>query len=256
MAELAPLHIHNISKTFKQHCVLSEASFIVEEGEIFGLIGLNGVGKTTLIKIILDLLRADSGMVSFFGQDAKKPQSRRHISYLPEKFFPSPLLTGEEFLTLALAYYRKTLAFGVMEEKAGALGLMPGTLKKTVGKYSKGMAQKLGLLSMFLSEAPLLILDEPMSGLDPSARIQLKDELSAYSRAGKTVFFTSHILADIHEICDRIAVLHGGKIGFVGTPHEFVHQYKAENLERAFIQSLEAIHSDIPPRDASSLASP
>lgn len=238
MENTAPLDIVGINKSFKQQHVLHDVSFTVQAGEIFGLIGLNGVGKTTLIKIILDLLRADTGAVSFFGMPATIPKSRKNICYLPEKFYPSPLLRGDEFLSLSLAYYNKKFSLEEAEQKALALGLAPGTLKKTIGKYSKGMGQKLGLLSVFLSEAPLLILDEPMSGLDPSARIQLKEELYAHSRAGKTLFFTSHILADIHEICHRIAVLHEGRIIFVGTPQDFISCYGGENLERSFINAI------------------
>lgn len=234
----SPLNIVGLNKSFKNHLVLQDVSLSVEKGEIFGLIGLNGVGKTTLIKIILDLLRADAGHVSFFQMDTTDPKSRRNICYLPEKFHPSPLLRGDEFLSLSLAYYGKKLSLEVAAEKAKALGLAPEILKEPIGKYSKGMAQKLGLLSMFLSEAPLLILDEPMSGLDPSARIQLKEELYTHSQDGKTLFFTSHILADIHEICHRIAVLHEGRIIFTGTPHNFVSQYDEENLERAFIKAI------------------
>lgn len=233
-----PLEISAVQKSFYQHNVLKNISLTIEPGEIFGLIGLNGVGKTTLIKIILDLLKADKGRVRFFGQDATVPASRKHISYLPEKFMPSPFLRGDEFLSLALSYYGRKYVKEVAEAQAEALGLEPAALKKKIGKYSKGMGQKLGLMSMFLSETPLLLLDEPMSGLDPLARIQLKEALAAYSRAGKTVFFTSHILADIHEICSRIAVLDKGEIIFVGTPQEFVGCYSGETLERAFIEAI------------------
>lgn len=233
-----PLEIIAVQKSFQQHHVLKDVSLTVEPGEIFGLIGLNGVGKTTLIKIILDLLKADKGRVCFFGQDATIPASRKQICYLPEKFTPSPFLHGNEFLSLALSYYGKKFIGEDAAAQAEALGLDPAALKKKIGKYSKGMGQKLGLMSMFLSGSPLLLLDEPMSGLDPLARIQLKEALSAYSRAGKTVFFTSHILADIHEICSRIAVLDKGEIIFVGTPQEFIGSYSGESLERAFIEAI------------------
>ena len=121
---------------------------------------------------------------------------------------------------------------------AKSLGLDPKVLDYRVGKYSKGMGQKLGLLSMFLIDAPLLILDEPMSGLDPSARIQLKERLLEYKKKGGTVFFSSHILSDIEEICDRMAVINNSKLIFEGTPKKFLSKFKQKSLERAFLKAI------------------
>ena len=236
----SPLRVESVSKNFKDKKVLRDVSLNVSEGEIYGLIGLNGVGKTTLIKIILDLLAQDSGHVEFFGLSAKTTESRKNINYLPEKFYPSQFLKGKEFLELALSYYGKPFDMKKAEEKALVLGLDPAALQNTITKYSKGMGQKLGLLSMFLCETPLLILDEPMSGLDPSARIQLKDLLNDYKKQGKTVFFSSHILSDIEEICDNMAVIHDGKIIFEGKPKEFLKNHNGKNLERAFLEAISA----------------
>ncbi len=233
-----PLVIESVSKSFKKKQVLNNVSLTVKEGEIYGLIGLNGVGKTTLIKIILDLLVQDAGHVEFFGIRSTITDSRKNINYLPEKFYPSQFLKGKEFLELALAYYGKSFDLKKAQEKAQVLGLDPAALHQTITKYSKGMGQKLGLLSMFLCETPLLILDEPMSGLDPSARIQLKDLLNDYKKQGKTVFFSSHILSDIEEICDNMAVIHDGRIIFSGAPGAFLKQHGGNNLERAFLESI------------------
>lgn len=235
-----PLLVEAVSKSFKNKQVLSNVSLKVAQGEIYGLIGLNGVGKTTLIKIILDLLAQDSGNVEFFGIKSSTTESRKNINYLPEKFYPSQFLKGKEFLELALAYYGKKFDIKKAEEKAAALGLEPAALQQTISKYSKGMGQKLGLLSMFLCETPLLILDEPMSGLDPSARIQLKDLLNDYKKQGKTIFFSSHILSDIEEICDNMAVIHDGHIIFSGKPTEFLNKHNGKNLERAFLEAISA----------------
>ncbi len=233
-----PLHIKSVYKSFKDKKVLNDVSLDVNEGEIYGLIGLNGVGKTTLIKIIINLLSQDAGEVEFFGINSKVTESRKNINYLPEKFYPSQFLKGKEFLELALSYYGKPFDMKKAEDKAAALGLDPAALQNTITKYSKGMGQKLGLLSMFLCETPLLILDEPMSGLDPSARIQLKDLLNDYKKQGKTVFFTSHILSDIEEICDNMAVINNGQIIFKGQPKDFLNKYNGKNLERAFLESI------------------
>jgi ABC-2 type transport system ATP-binding protein len=234
----SPLAVTSVFKTFKNKPVLHDVSLTVKKGEIYGLIGVNGVGKTTLIKIILNLLNADKGETSFFGTSTLLPESRRNIAYLPEKFYPSPFLKGSEFLSLSLSYYGKTLNIAKAKEKAAALDLDPNVLDHRVGKYSKGMGQKLGLLSMLLAETPLLLLDEPMSGLDPSARIRLKRLLKEYKDAGNTIFFSSHILADIEEICDRMAVMHQGRLIYEGDGKSFLKEYKETNLEMAFLKAI------------------
>lgn len=236
---MLPLQIDGISKSFKKKKVLDNVSFSLNSQEIFGLVGLNGVGKTTLIKIILDLLKADAGKVSFFSQPSTDRNSRKSIAYLPEKFQPSAFLTGHEFLSLSVSFYKKNYDPQKAELFAEQLALDPKALKLSVQKYSKGMGQKLGLLSMFLVENPLLILDEPMSGLDPRARIRLKGLLQSYQEQGNTIFFSSHILADIEEICDKIGIIHDGRLLFTGTPHAFLDQYKEANLERAFLKAIE-----------------
>ena len=238
MSENKPLHVTNVCKSFKNKRVLQDISFEVNGGEIFGLIGMNGVGKTTLIKIMLNLLEADKGGVTFFDHPSVQAESRKHIAYLPEKFYPSQFLKGKEFLSLAISYFGKILDEAVAHEKAQALNLELEALDRKVGKYSKGMGQKLGLLSVFLSEAPLLILDEPMSGLDPGARILLKDMLIDYKQQGKSVFFSSHILSDIEEICDKVAVLHDTKLIYIGEPKHFREKYQESTLERSFLRAV------------------
>ncbi len=235
-----PLFVNNLSKNFKKKVVLDKVSLEVRQGEIFGLIGLNGVGKTTLIKIILGLLTQDSGDATIFGGDIRKKETRKNISYLPEKFSPSQYLKGIEFLSLSLAYYGKSLNPQMAYAMAERFDLDPQMLSHKITKYSKGMGQKIGLISAFLTDVPFLILDEPMSGLDPQARIQLKDLLIEYSKVGRTVFFSSHILADIDEICQRIAILHDNKFVFIGTPQEFKQKYGKPDLERAFLEAIKS----------------
>jgi ABC-2 type transport system ATP-binding protein len=234
----SPLLVDNIHKSYNKREVLSAVSFSLNPGEVFGLIGLNGAGKTTLIKIVLDLVKAERGMAQLFGLPTTHIKARRHLSYLPEKFQPSRYLKGIEYLDLALSYYGKKLDEGVAKAKAQSLDLEPNVLSLRVGSYSKGMGQKLGLLGAFMIDTDLLLLDEPMSGLDPSARIKLKDMLLEEKRRGKTIFFSSHILSDIDEICDRIGVIHGGRLFFIGTPSEFKAKYQESSLEKAFLKSI------------------
>lgn len=236
----APLEVRDIHKTYNGRKVLERIAFQLMPGEIFGLIGLNGAGKTTLIKIILDLVKAEQGSASIFGVPAADVAARRGISYLPEKFQPSRYLKGMEYLDLALSYYGCKLDAAQARAGAAALDLNPDVLAARVGSYSKGMGQKLGLLGAFLVDAKLLILDEPMSGLDPRARILLKERLLATKREGKTVFFSSHILSDIDEICDRIGVIHDGKLFFTGAPAEFKAKYGDQSLEKTFLKSIAA----------------
>jgi ABC-2 type transport system ATP-binding protein len=233
-----PLQIVNISKQFAEHKVLQDVSITVNQGEIYGLVGLNGIGKTTLIKIILGLLKQDAGQIQLYGKANNIPDIKKKYSYLPEKFHPSSFLKGEEFLSLSISYYGKNYNRQEAIELCEELDLSPKVLDSRIGNYSKGMGQKLGLVSAFMADTPLLILDEPMSGLDPRARIALKKKLKQYIQNGKrSIFFTSHILSDIEAICERIAILDNGKIHYEGSVKQFVAQ--ASNLEEAFIKITE-----------------
>ncbi len=252
-----PLDIRRLSAGYGKKTVIREIELSVNPGEVFGLIGLNGAGKTTLIKAILGLSRAE-GQASIFGLPYGPPAGRAKLAYLPEKFQPSPLLKGWEFLSLTLAYYRKKLERQAALELCRGLDLDTAALDRSGRTYSKGMGQKLGLLGTLLTGLPLLILDEPMSGLDPRARIMLKDRLLEYRNAGNAVFFSSHILADIEEICDRIAVMHGGRLIFLGRPAELIERAGGVNLERAFLAAIDAAEASFetaarrPPQDEAS----
>ena len=240
MDAVAPLLVRDIHKSYGKRKVLENVDFSLNSGEIFGLIGLNGAGKTTLIKIMLDLIVCETGGIEIAGIPAKNISARKNLSYLPEKFQPSRYLKGMEYLELALSYYGKSLDKELARKKAVELDLDPDVLDVRVGSYSKGMGQKLGLVGAFLVDSSFLILDEPMSGLDPSARIKLKNELLANKRAGKTIFFSSHILSDIDEICDRIGVIHNGNLCFIGTPKAFKEKMSEASLEQAFLRVIEA----------------
>jgi len=234
----APLEVNHISKRYGSNQVLDDVSLSLLPGELFGLIGLNGVGKTTLIKTILDLTRPDQGNARLFGESCSDAKARRHISYLPEKFQPSRYLRGREYLSLSLSYFGREFNLHQARSEAALLDLEPDKLENKVGSYSKGMGQKLGLIGAFLVDAPFLILDEPMSGLDPRARILLKEKLLACKAQGKTIFFSSHILSDIDEICDRIGVISDSKLIFLGTPQEFKRTHPSESLEKSFLRAI------------------
>jgi len=234
------LKVNNVAASYGQKNIIEKINFDVAEGEIFGLMGLNGAGKTTLIKIMLGLLEATEGHIEIFGEKTHKTTGKDKLAYLPERFEPPHFLTGLEFIEFSLRLYQRNYEEEAALQGADRLALLRDALKNRVNTYSKGMRQKTGLLSTFMTECPLLILDEPMSGLDPQARAYVKDEVLACKKRGMTVFLSSHILADMDEICDRVAVMHDGNIRFVGTAKELKKQTKQEYLERAFLQTIQA----------------
>ena len=234
------LNVYNLNKKFGNKVVLSNINLTINKNEIFGLIGLNGAGKTTFIKTILDLLDADSGNIEIMGLSSIYTKSRRNLRYLPEKFQVSSMLKGIEFLKIFSNFNQKNEnILNEIYELTDLLALDRKALSNKVSKYSKGMMQKLGLISTFLGKSDLVILDEPMSGLDPKARICLKELLLKSKLEGKSIFFSSHVLSDIDEICDRIGILHNNKILFIGTPKELKEKHNQISLEKAFLKEIE-----------------
>jgi len=225
-------------KQFAKQRALDRVGLEFGPGVAAGLIGANGAGKTTFIKCALDLCAPDAGSVEIFGLDVRQAAARARLAYLPERFVPPHYLLGREFvaMTLALAGARYESAHAA--RLATELELEPQALERPVRQLSKGMTQKLGLAACFLLERDLYVLDEPMSGLDPAGRLAVKSVLRRLHRSGKALFFTSHVLSDVEELCSIIAVLEQGRLRFRGTPDELRLRYGAENLERAFLNCI------------------
>lgn len=218
--------------------VIKDISLNVHPGETYGLIGLNGAGKTTLIKTILGLKDQSRGEIKIAGYANGHMEAKRHLAYLPERFDPAWFLNAYEFISFSLSLYGKKLDHAQADAMAEMVGLKKEYLSKRAQTYSKGMRQKLGLISTFLTGCPLLILDEPMSGLDPLARAQVKSLLTDARAQGRTTFLSSHILSDMEELCDRVAILHAGNIVFIGKPAEVLTKTGEAQLERAFLKMI------------------
>ncbi len=233
------LDIRGLCVSFSGTKVLDAIDLDIRRGETFGLMGLNGAGKTTTIKCILGLREQDSGEILINGRDKSDTESKAMLAYLPEKFEPPWFLTGMEFLHFCLSLYNRTMSDQAILEATEGLALDPKALRRKMNTYSKGMRQKLGILGTLLTECSLFILDEPMSGLDPRARALVKKMITDIKHKDRTIFLSSHILSDMDEICDRVAVLHDSKILFVGTPQDMKVQTKAQNLEQAFLDYVE-----------------
>jgi ABC-2 type transport system ATP-binding protein len=236
--EALALHVAALAKRYGKFAALERVDLDVAVGEAFGLVGANGAGKTTLIKCILDLTACDSGAIEIFGIAAKNPAARRRLSYLPERFNPPHYLRSREFLAMICELggerYDETAARAILEE----MQLERGVLEQPVRKLSKGMTQKLGLAACFLVARDLYLLDEPMSGLDPAARVAVKSVLRRLAAEGRTLFFTSHVLADVDELCSSIAVLERGRVRFRGAPAALCARYADPSLERAFMRCI------------------
>ncbi len=197
--------------------------FEIRQNEIFGLLGPNGSGKSTTIKMILGLLRKTKGRLSVFGRDPGDVSVKARIGYLPEESYMYRFLNPVE----TLDYYGKL--FGIArvmrrrrtQELLEMVGL-EGASHRAVGEFSKGMSRRLGIAQALINDPEFLILDEPTSGLDPIGTRQVKDLLLDLGRRGKTILLSSHLLADVEDVCDRMVVLYGGKIRAAGTTDELL----------------------------------
>ena len=218
---MTAISFENISKIykygFKKMTVLTGLTLDVNEGEIFGFLGPNGAGKSTAIKLLLNFIRPNTGRITIKGLVVGKDNFQALIGYLPETPCFYENLTGLE--TLWFAGRASGMDSKSVKEKAVE------TLKRLdleaagsmrVKTYSKGMKQRLGLAMSLIHDPQIYILDEPMSGLDPMGRRLITDVLFDLHEKGKTVFFSSHILSDVEKLCDRIGILHKGKLLFCG----------------------------------------
>src|SRR6202451_1660634 len=226
----AVIEIENLTKDYpfgflhlKKKTSLEGLTMAVEDGEVFGFLGPNGAGKSTTIKLLVGLIFPTRGSARLLGRPTTDIAMHRNIGYLPEQPYFYDYLTAAEVLD----YFAKFFDFTAQDRRDRVQRMLKKVGLETAGKiqlrkYSKGMLQRVGLAQAILHDPQLVILDEPMSGLDPVGRREVRDIILELKNAGKTILFSTHILSDAEMLCDRVAVLVGGKLQGVGAPREIV----------------------------------
>lgn len=212
--------------------VLDGLSLSVGAGEIYGFLGPNGSGKTTTIKVLMGLIRATAGTAEVLGKPVGDVPTRRRIGFLPEAPYFYDYLTAEEFLLFYghLSGVSKDVLRTRVPQLLDLVGLADAA-NRQLRKFSKGMLQRVGLAQALIHDPELIVLDEPMSGLDPIGRKQVRDLILGLRDQGKTVFFSTHIIPDVEMICDRVGVIVKGKLLATGRVDELVSQKHTQSVE-------------------------
>jgi ABC-2 type transport system ATP-binding protein len=240
----AAVRVEGLTKVFRpgwpwQPAVtaLAGLSLTVQTGEIYGFLGPNGAGKTTTLKILMGLIRASGGRAEVLGRPAGDVEVRQHIGFLPESPYFYDYLTAEEFL----AFYGRLAGLdrgGMPDRIAGLLKLvgLTGARERQLRTFSKGMLQRIGLAQALVHDPALVILDEPMSGLDPIGRKEVRDLILGLRERGKTVFFSTHIIPDVEAMCDRVGIVVKGRVVAEGRVDELAAQGRCRSLEELLLQ--------------------
>jgi len=230
--------VDRLVKYYGDFHALKGISFSVEEGEVFGIIGPNGAGKTTTLRIIATLLKPSSGRVTVCGYDVVREADkvRRIISYLPEEAGAYRNLSGYEYLLfIARLYTRSKREAEDMVEEAIRISGLGDRIYDRIKTYSKGMKRRLLIARTLMVRPRLAILDEPTSGLDVLHALHVRRVIREYARShGVTVLLSSHNMLEVEYLCDRVAIMHKGRIVEIGSPKELLEHYGARNLEEVF----------------------
>src|ERR1019366_2346354 len=216
--------VRGLTKVFKDFWnrpkarAVDNVDFEVQRGEVFGLLGPNGSGKSTTVKLLLGLLNPTKGHIEVFGHSPRHVQTKARIGYLPEESYLYRYLNSRETLDFFgnLFHLNKADRDNRAEQLLEMVGLGK-TQTRAVGEFSKGMQRRIGLAQALINDPDLVILDEPTAGLDPIGCREVKDLILALARRGKTVILSSHLLADVEDVCDRVVIYYGGKVQAMGT---------------------------------------
>ena len=225
------ISVENLTKVFRDFWrkpkvrAVDNVSFTIKRGEIFGLLGPNGSGKSTTIKMLLGLLRPTSGNVTIFGANPQKSSVRSRIGYLPELSYLYKYLTPRETLNYYAGLFN--IPYGKRKAKIETLLADAGisaAADRPVGEFSKGMARRVGLAQSLINDPELIILDEPTSGLDPIGRYHVKTVIQNLAKSGATVLLSSHLLSEIEDVCNRVAILCDGRLRTEGELSELLEK--------------------------------
>lgn len=226
--------LEKISKKFGRTTVVDNVSLEIPSGTAFGFLGPNGAGKTTTMKILVGLLEPDSGQVLINNKKPSDTSARIELGYMPESPYLYERLSGLEFLNFMneLFPHRHRMNSGEIKNLLNHVGLSEA-VQRPIRTYSKGMRQRLGFAQTMLNHPHYLLLDEPLDGLDPLGRQEIKKMITHLRNEGRTVFFNSHILYDTEELCDQIGILHHGRLLYTGGTTDFC---RGHNLETRFVE--------------------
>jgi len=238
------IEVKNLSKKYGDFLALDNLTFKVNKGEIFGFLGPNGAGKTTTIKVLVGLLKPTSGELKINGRDIQKdPDVKREIGFIPDFPFLYEKLTAKEFLKFIAGLYNVN-SNGLDEKIYELLSIfnIESWENELIEGFSHGMKQRLVMASALLHEPKILIIDEPMVGLDPKAARLVKDIFKNLAKKGVTIFLSTHTLAVVEEIADRVAILQDGKIIAIGTLKELQEKAgeSSPKLEKLFLKLTES----------------
>jgi len=229
------LRFIDVTKTYGSKCVLDGISLEISRGTSTALVGVNGAGKSTLFRLCLDLISLDSGQIQIKDIPHRQTEARQCVAYLPERFSAPHYLTGREILRGLLALHQIDYDENAAHSECRTLDFDPATLNQRARHYSKGMLQKLGLIACTLAQRELLLLDEPLSGLDPLAQHHYRERLLSLKAQGTTLFFSTHALRDAAQLCDRIVLLDKGQIMFDGSSDKLRELAPSGSLNDAFL---------------------